>query len=176
MMSTSIIDFWFAPETKAQWFIQDNDFDDLVFSKYYSFLRIHERITWEDTPESFLGNIIMLDQFSRSMFRGSIKAIEHDPLAMSAAVTAISRGYHLGLTREEAVFMLMPLMHNERMLSQEQSVLLYTELGHTVALKEAKRNYEIISRFNRFPHLNNLIGRRSTVDELDFLLNEHQEF
>ncbi len=141
---------------------------------------------WLNTPEGYLAMIILLDQLSRSMYRGSAKSFSQDETALQLAV----RGVDLGMDRElrpvERVFFYMPFEHAESAKMQERSISLFTRLvvaaadGDKAKFKEylnfAVKHADVIKRFNRFPHRNQILGRGSTDEEMAFLTQPGSAF
>ena len=166
-----IIDFWFA--NKAKWFAKDPNFDLEIKEKFLAVfdLGISGHLKhWELNPSSMLALIIVLDQFSRNMFRDSAKAFSADELACSLAKKAVQLGFDQLLDNDEQrKFLYMPFMHSESVADQALSVALFSKMNDNETLKYAKAHQDIIDRFGRFPHRNQLLGRVSSTQELEFL-------
>lgn len=111
----------------------------------------------------------MLDQFSRQLFRGRAEAFATDGKALALAQEAVAGGHHNFLMPAERSFVLMPLMHAESLLVQQESVRLFTALGYEGHEKFARGHFELIQRFGRFPARNAALGRTSTAEELAYL-------
>jgi uncharacterized protein (DUF924 family) len=168
-----VIQFWFAELTEAHWFARDDELDARIRDR---FLALHEQIVLSDgidvdTPRPLLAAVIVVDQFSRNMFRGTPRAFAADPLARRLSRQAIARGLDLSMTREQRHFVYLPFEHSEDREDQALSVDLIGQLGHTEWTRHALAHRSIIDRFGRFPHRNAILGRTSTPDEL-LLLNE----
>lgn len=157
-----ILDFWFS-QSPERWWKVDPAFDLEI--------RDHFLTRWEEErenlPEHFLGDpdtalagIILFDQFPRNMFRGHADQFSTDPLALAIARGAIERGYDDGMASARRGFLYLPFEHSESLADQRQSLLLYTALGDANLLGYARKHYEIIAKFGRFPHRNVMLGRK----------------
>ena len=165
-----IINFWFAEVNKKKWFMKDPNFDKLITEK---FLPVYEQISrgvldsWKNTPEGILALIIVLDQFSRNMFRGQKKSFDTDAQALLLAKQAIATKMDKRLPAFYQKFIYMPFIHSEALQDQNLSLQLFVSDPETYGY--AIKHREIIEKFGRFPHRNNLLGRQSTPEELHFL-------
>jgi uncharacterized protein (DUF924 family) len=138
-----------------------------------------ELASWADGPRRRLSLIILLDQFPRSVFRGTPRAFAHDPEALALTLSGMQSAADAALTVVERIFFYLPLQHAERPEVQEESVAAYRRLlteapeplqGHfAAALRSAENHHEIIERFGRFPHRNRALGRECTPAELQWL-------
>ncbi len=179
MTPADILDFWFSDEAVPLHFRVMPEFDAAVSRRFCS---LHERAakgrlaSWTATSQGALGLIILLDQFSRNMFRQTPRAFATDAQACEISRKAIKAGFDKLLLRDHAVFMYMPFMHSEDLSTQEVSVDLYTGLGVAESLRFAKAHRDIIARFGRFPHRNNILNRESTVSEAEFLRQPNSSF
>jgi len=174
-----IVDFWRAAGTE-RWFAPDAAFDETCRER---FLLTHEAAArgdlneWELTPEGALAVVLLLDQFPRNMFRAGMKdaarAFATDPLALSAAKEAIERGYDRAMLPEEKLFMYLPFQHSEVLADQARACELCRPLEGFPQTFDVYRyalaHREIIARFGRFPHRNEILGRASTPEEVEFL-------
>jgi uncharacterized protein (DUF924 family) len=176
-----VLGFWFGAgaargKARSQWFRKDAAFDAEIGSR---FLALHasaalgEREAWRAAPESMLALVIVLDQFSRNLYRGDARAFAQDAHALDCAREALARGDDAGLAPVERQFLYMPFEHSEDLREQDRCVDLMRALE---AFPEARglaryaeRHREIIRRFGRFPHRNAALGRASTADEIEFL-------
>jgi uncharacterized protein (DUF924 family) len=171
-----VLAFWFAdPE---RWWKKDPAFDAEIRNRFLSLHNAIERDgreDWLETPRGALSYVIVLDQFSRNMFRGSARMFESDTRALAAARRALDRGFDRSLSREERMFLYMPFMHSEDIADQDRCVGLFAS-----ALQEwvryAEQHRDIVRRFGRFPHRNALLGRQSTSEELKFLKQPGSSF
>jgi uncharacterized protein (DUF924 family) len=138
-----------------------------------------ELASWADGPRRRLSLIILLDQFPRSVFRGTPRAFAHDPQALALTLSGMQSAADAALTVVERIFFYMPLQHAEQPEVQEESVAAFRRLlteapeplrGHFAsALRSAENHHEIIERFGRFPHRNRALGRECSPSELEWL-------
>lgn len=169
--------FWFVDHTGEDWFGGKPEFDEKLadlFAATHPLVARGEAYTWRDTPEGCLSEIIVLDQFSRQLFRGAAKAFAQDPMALALAQQAVAAGHDRALNKGERVFLYLPYMHSESPLIHEEAVRLYSELGDEDTLDFEKRHFEVIKRFGRFPKRNAALGRESTAEEIAYM-NETSE-
>jgi uncharacterized protein (DUF924 family) len=171
MWFDDVLHFWFAELRTDDWFIKSDEIDRRCRDR---FIDLHERLQQGSidipaTPRAYLAAVIVLDQFSRNMFRNSPRAYAYDAQALHLAQQAIERGYDRGLSTAERQFLYMPFMHSEDRAAQARSVELFAALGDAVVQKFAEEHRDIIERFGRFPHRNAVLQRASTSDELEFL-------
>ena len=166
-----VISFW-RDAGPDRWFSPDADFDRSVQER---FLETHEAAAsgqlqaWQDSPNGVLALLILLDQFPRNMFRGTPRAFATDPLALGIADRAIERGFDRKVDAKLRSFFYLPFMHSEKLADQERCLALYQELGDAESTKFAEIHLDAIRRFGRFPHRNEILGRRSTPDEIAYL-------
>jgi uncharacterized protein (DUF924 family) len=174
-----VLTFWFAETRPDQWFKKDPAFDAGIRER---FLALHEDLARREAQDlvadvhTALAAVIVLDQFSRNMFRDTPRAFAADPQARAVAEAAIGRGLDRGLTKDERVFLYLPFEHAEDRAVQARSVALVASLGDPELTKWAEAHHAIIERFGRFPHRNNVLGRASTVDEAEFLKQPGSSF
>jgi len=174
-----ILGFWFEECTDKERFGKDPAFDAEIRRRFGALVEaaMEGGLTdWCDSPEGTLAYIILLDQFTRNIFRNSPKAFAADHLARAAAVRAIDAGLDAGLENERRVFLYLPLEHSENLEDQERSVALFKALGDAEKTDYAVRHRDIIQRFGRFPHRNDVLGRESTDAELAFLKEPGSSF
>jgi uncharacterized protein (DUF924 family) len=164
----ALLDFWFGQDRKA-WFEKNPVFDEEIRAR---FLALYEKAIaggldqWRHEAKSCLALVILLDQFPRNMFRGTARAFEADALALAAARAIVDRGWDQAMSEDERSFAWLPFEHSESLADQETSLRLFA--GHA-NLEWARRHWEIIRRFGRFPHRNAILGRESTPEETEFL-------
>lgn len=167
-----VLNFWFHEAGSEKWFVKDANFDREIENK---FLTLHKHAAagelweWRESSHGRLAEIIILDQFSRNIFREDYRAFENDKMALVLAQEAIMDAKFRLLSTEEKSFVYMPFMHSESLKIQEQSLKLFEEKGLELNYKFAKEHYEIIKRFGRYPHRNKILNRPSTQEELTFL-------
>jgi uncharacterized protein (DUF924 family) len=174
-----VLCFWFEELKPAQWFTKDAELDDFILRR---FLKVHERVTAAaegellTAPRTALAAVIVLDQFSRNMFRGSARAFATDAKALALADKAIARGFDMLLSTNERVFLYLPFEHSENRVMQARSVALFQALGDPKQMRYAEAHKAIIDRFGRFPHRNAILGRTSTAAEEAFLKEPGSRF
>jgi uncharacterized protein (DUF924 family) len=174
----TVLKFWFNQLTPAQWWKKDIALDQLIISKF-SFTHQQavagELSSWRKTALGRLAEIIVLDQFSRNMFRGTPQSFMYDGMALILAQESISQGFDQELSTVEQSFLYMPFMHSESLQIHQEALLLFSEPGLVDSLDFEKQHFEIIKRFGRYPHRNKILGRSSTALEKQFL-TEHSGF
>jgi uncharacterized protein (DUF924 family) len=163
-----VLRFWFAELGEAHWFATRADVDAQIRDR---FLALHERLATDDglaamTPRTLLASVIVLDQFSRNLYRGTPRAYAADPLARRLSRTAVSQGFDVGLTKLERMFLYLPFEHSESREDQALAVELISRLGDEEWTRYAMEHKAIIDRFGRFPHRNAMLGRPSSAEEL----------
>jgi uncharacterized protein (DUF924 family) len=175
--ATDVLAFWFEELRPEDWFETNDAVDETIrarFAKLHAALLEAAPSMSFDDPNSALAAIIVLDQFSRNMFRGEPKAFATDSLALFVARHAIEQEYDAAVPEQWRHFFYMPFMHSETVSDQEHCVALFAALpGDSV--KYAIEHRDIIARFGRFPHRNKVLGRTATVAEQAFLA-EHKGF
>lgn len=181
MQSTEkeIIAFWFEEIDQSYWFKKDKNFDELVYDR---FIEIYKRVfsgntvQWRTTPEGKLAEIIVLDQFSRNMFRDRPEAFAADALALQLAQEAVQSGDDQKLALQKKSFIYMPYMHSEDLKIHNEAVKLFSQKGLERALDFEIRHKKIIEQFGRYPHRNKILGRISTAEEIEFLTKDGSGF
>lgn len=169
--AADIVEFW-QKAGPDRWFEKDVAFDEEVRRR---FLTTHEAAAagklavWENSAQGALALLILLDQFSRNMFRGETRAFAADPLALSITARAIMRGFDAQVPSELRQFFYLPFVHSEILNDQEHALALYRAAGDADGLKWAQVHVDIIRRFGRFPHRNKVLGRSTTPEEQAFL-------
>jgi len=167
-----VLRFWFEETKPKQWFEKDEAFDAEVRRR---FLAQHEALSARPNEallsdaRTALAGIIVFDQMSRNMFRGSPRAFATDEKALGLAVAAIDKGFDFGLTKDERMFCYLPFEHAEDGQAQARCVALMSGLGDPELTNWAEAHKAVIDRFGRFPHRNAILGRPSTPDEIEFL-------
>lgn len=174
-----ILDFWFSPETQPNWFAKSDQFDQSLKEKFGDILEQASRAelwSWRKNADGRLAEIIVLDQFSRNIFRDTPRAFAQDSLALALAQEAISQDLDKQLSPEQRSFLYMPFMHSESKLIHEFALKLFQRLGNPENLKYEIKHKIIIDRFGRYPHRNQILGRESTEEELSFLTQPDSSF
>ena len=168
---SDVLDFWFLEIPKADWFRRNDALDIVIRKRFHS---LHDMLMSGDLPDGAgeretLAMIIVFDQFSRNMFRGTAKAFATDGLALQLSRAMVDGGIDTGLSKNERLFVYLPLEHSEDLADQQRSVTLFQALEDDELLKYAVAHHDVIARFGRFPHRNDILGRRSTPEEIEFL-------
>jgi uncharacterized protein (DUF924 family) len=169
--AAQVLHFWFEELQPEAWFRKDERVDAAIRERFGALHEQLARIRPEQltTPLESLAAVIVLDQFPRNVFRGSPRAFATDALALSIAQHAIANGVDLQLTQQQRLFLYMPFQHSEDRAVQARSIELFEQLGIAENLDYAQRHKDIIDRFGRFPHRNEVLGRRSTTEEMQFV-------
>ncbi len=171
-MLNEVLDFWFSELSPAQWFAKDEELDKEISAR---FLQLHtsashcELVHWRRSAEGRLAEIIVLDQFSRNIFRDTPQAFSQDPLALVLAQEAISLGCDNLLSDQQKAFLYMPYMHSESKFIHELAVELFSKEGLEGNLDFELKHKVIIDKFGRYPHRNEILARESTAEEIEFL-------
>lgn len=179
MQAQDILDFWFDPNHRSLWFAKSDAFDYKIREQFQI---IHQQAiqaelwSWRKTPEGRLAEIIVLDQFSRNIYRDQAQAFAYDSLALALAQEAISLQLDAQLSPEQRSFLYVPFMHSESKLMHEYALKLFQRLGNEINLSFEKKHKIIIDRFGRYPHRNEILGRTSTAEELEFLTQPNSSF
>lgn len=175
----AVLKFWFVECTPEMWFKKDLNFDQTLKNR---FLNLHQQASqgelfqWRMTAQGRLAEIIILDQFSRNIFRDTPAAFANDALALVLAQEAVAIGADHKLDQREKTFIYMPYMHSESKLIHEEALRLFTRLGQQDNLDFEIKHKVIIDRFGRYPHRNDILGRESTQEELNFLKEPNSGF
>lgn len=171
-MYHEIITFWFEEIQPAQWWKKDGAFDQQInerFAPLYRQAEAGELYSWRDEPLGRLAEVIILDQFSRNMFRGEAQSFAMDGMALALSQEAIRCGADKALKPVERSFLYMPFMHSESLLIHQQSTALFNDVGIEGNISSARQHRDIIERFGRYPHRNQILWRDSTQEEMEFL-------
>lgn len=179
MNEQDILNFWFSPEHRSLWFAKSDDFDKKIrenFSDVHRQATQAELWSWRKTAEGRLAEIIVLDQFSRNIYRDQPESFAYDSLALALAQETISLQLDAQLNPEQRSFLYMPFMHSESKLIHEFALKLFQRLGNEINLNFEKKHKVIIDRFGRYPHRNTILGRVSTPEETEFLLEPNSSF
>ena len=167
-----VIDFWFHELHPHQWFEKDLEVDEEVrqrFGELHARAMKGELQAWRKTAMGRLAEIIVLDQFSRNIYRGTKQAYDSDPAALILAEELVQLGLDQELSPEQRVFAYLPFMHSESRLIHHMAMKLFTDLGHQQSVDYEVMHKNIIERFGRFPHRNEALGRESTREEKEFV-------
>ncbi|NOU49287.1 DUF924 domain-containing protein [Pseudoalteromonas sp. JBTF-M23] len=178
-MISDVLNFWFKEIDVKLWWKKDPNFDELIKKRFGTLHQSAARCElyhWRTTPQGSLAEIIILDQFSRNIYRDTPKAFENDSLALTLAQFAIAQGQNTMLPKNRRSFMYLPYMHSESQAIHTQAVELYKALGNEDNLSFELKHKAIIDRFGRYPHRNAILGRTSTSAELEFLKQPNSGF
>jgi uncharacterized protein (DUF924 family) len=185
-----VLDFWFGREDEPgygefrdEWFRKDPEFDADVterFADLYEKAAAGDLDGWRDDARSCLALVIVLDQFPRNMFRGDGRTHATDEKALEASKYAVEHALDRELPAFQRMFLYMPFMHSENVEDQRRSVELFARLadepGAPDVTSYAVGHREIVERFGRFPHRNEILGRQTTPEEAEFLKTEGSSF
>lgn len=175
----TILDFWFGELEPKQWWVKDRELDKLISDRFGA---VHEQAAacelwhWRDQPEGRLAEVIVLDQFSRNIFRDNAQAFAWDPLALALAQEAIRIGDDRRIDQDRVNFLYMPFMHSESLAIHEEAVRLFAATKKEQQIQYEKMHKDIIDRFGRYPHRNEILGRESTTEEVAFLNEPNSSF
>lgn len=179
MLWQPVIEFWFKELTPKQWWVKDEALDKTIKERFESTLieaKLRRLAEWRYQPRGRLAEIIVLDQFSRNIYRDTPDAFAADQLAQQLTLVAIEAGDDRSLTQQERLFIYMPLMHSEDPEIHEIAIEVFTSLGLEENLDYERQHKAIIDRFGRYPHRNAILGRESTPEELEFLKQPGSSF
>lgn len=180
MKPETVLVFWFKELEQKQWFVKDISLDNHIterFSDFHAAAHAGELYHWRKTAHGRLAEIIVLDQFSRNMFRDDPRAFASDPVALILAQEAVAIGADKKLINPfERAFLYMPYMHSESEKIHELALDLFDQPGLENNYDFEIKHKKIIDRFGRYPHRNEILGRTSTPDELAFLEEPNSSF
>lgn len=174
---TNILHFWFREIPESKWWKKDPDFDELIRRRY---AKVHRAATqgelhpWRQTPEGSLAEILILDQFSRQIYRDQALAFAYDGIALCLAQEMRSKGWDQKLTDSQKLFCYLPFMHSESKVIHQQAIEIFKEYGKSIDFEQ--RHADIIFKFGRYPHRNQALGRKSTPAEIEFLKTPGSSF
>jgi len=164
----AVLAFWFGEVGKERWWAKDAELDAAIKARFGA---LREAVMasrargWRDDPDALLAAIILCDQFSRNIHRGSRKAFEADALARELTMLALEQGWDEALTIERRQFLLMPLQHSENLADQQRALAEFAALGDSEVAHYAQLHHDQIARFGRFPGRNAALGRRTSEAE-----------
>jgi uncharacterized protein (DUF924 family) len=173
-----ILHFWFDELGEARWYAKSEHTDGQIRER---FLWLHERLVAEDGIDcamrrSLLAAVIVLDQFSRNLFRDTPRAYAADPIARRLARSAITQGFDDAMTARERLCLYLPFEHSEDRADQALAVELIAQLDNAEWTRYALAHKAIIDRFGRFPHRNAILNRHSSADEVERLQRREEWF
>ncbi len=176
MKPEEILNFWFLELETKDWWKKDTNLDNAInsrFGKYHEVAKQGELSHWRETAKGALAEIIILDQFSRNIYRDKPEAFACDDLALNCSELAVEKGQDKELSNTERSFLYMPYMHSESKEVHEKAVELFNDLPN---LDFELKHKKIIDQFGRYPHRNEILGRESTPEEIDFLKQPGSSF
>ena len=179
MQAQQILTFWFDELNPSQWWKKDESLDQTVRARFADLHQAASRgelFAWRATPNGRLAEVIVLDQFSRNMYRGKTESFSQDGMALVLAQEAVANGMAQALSHIERCFLYMPYMHSESLRIHEQAVALFALPGLEDNLRFELRHKAIIERFGRYPHRNEILGRPSSEEEIEFLNQPSSRF
>lgn len=175
----AVLDFWYHESHQPFWFTHSDQFDQTIRQHFAHTLHQAaqgELFGWRNTIHGRLAEIIVLDQFSRNLYRDTPQAFSQDGMALALAQTAVALPEFTQLNSNEQHFLLLPYMHSESALIHTQALALFKQLNNPQILDFEIKHKVIIDRFGRYPHRNVVLGRPSTPEELVFLNEPHSSF
>jgi uncharacterized protein (DUF924 family) len=191
-LTRAVLDFWFLPPDhpghgayRPEWFRKDEAFDAAIRERFGAAVdaALNGSAPVDAPDASLLATILLLDQFTRNIFRGTPQAFDGDPQALKIAESLVASGRDKNLSPWQRWFAYLPFEHSESLLEQERSAALFTALAREMrheafdsACDYALRHREVIVRFGRFPHRNAILGRESTAAEIEFLKQPGSSF
>jgi uncharacterized protein (DUF924 family) len=180
--ATDVLQFWFGEPGSAEplrprdlWFTKSDATDRLIADRFGAIVEdaiLGKHDAWAASPREALALILVLDQFTRNIFRGTPRAFAGDARALALATRLVDTARDLALAPMERWFVYMPFEHSERLVDQYESVRLFERLaadGLDAPLDWARRHFDVVARFGRFPHRNAILGRESTPEEAEYL-------
>ena len=173
----AVLHFWFEETNPDNWFSAPPSFDAEIrtrFGELLAALKPNPPDARSLGAHAHVAIVIVFDQFSRNIFRDSAGAYATDALALGYARHAVENALDALLTQSQRHFLYMPFMHSEDRLCQTHSLELFTKLGNSNVLNYARNHHDIVQRFGRFPHRNQVLGRASIPEELEFLKSSGQ--
>ncbi|WP_371372234.1 DUF924 family protein [Thalassotalea aquiviva] len=178
-MYKEIIAFWFEELEPKQWWQKDDQLDQLIqsrFAQLHTQAKAGELYTWRENAVGSLAEVIILDQFSRNIYRNKPESFASDPMALALAQVAIAKNFDAKLSAVQRSFLYMPFMHSESEKIHQQAVTLFQSLGNESSLEFELKHKVIIDRFGRYPHRNQILARKSSAQELAFLEQPNSAF
>jgi len=171
--------FWFEELEPRQWWVKDVELDAQIHERFgplHAAAAKAELFTWRISAEGRLAEIIILDQFSRNIYRDKPEAFACDPMALALAQEAVHLGLDQVLDVPQKAFLYMPYMHSESPLIHVEALRLFGQSGVEFNLEFEVKHKAIIDRFGRYPHRNNILGRASSAEEIAFLKGPDSSF
>ena len=174
-----VLAFWFDEISREQWFKKDENFDAMLSNRAGVIVSkaLNGQIDrWAETANGATALVIVLDQFTRNIFRDTPQAFSGDEMALVVTLKSINSNWFAELPNMHKHFLLMPMMHSEDILIQEKSLPLFEMYTNELTHEYAVKHRDIVAKFDRFPHRNAILGRPSTAEELEFLKHPGSSF
>jgi len=174
-----VLSFWFEETEPKKWWVADPDFDNRIRERFLPVLSQAmqgELFSWRKQPKGRLAEIIVLDQFSRNIFRNTPAAFAQDPMSLVLAQEAVDAGVQDSLSEVERGFLLMPFMHSESRQIHVLAEKLFRAFASSNSYQYELKHKAIIDRFGRYPHRNEILGRASSSEEVAFLKQPGSSF
>lgn len=171
---SDVLDYWFSEKSKQFWFASTPQIDNEIkvrFESVWEKAAEGEYSQWRETADGSVALIVILDQLPLNMFRSDPKGFQTENMAVEVALNAINNGFDEELNDEKLLFLFMPLMHSENIDHQNLQVYLFDKYNFN--LEFSKHHRDLVKKFGRFPHRNEILGRMSTMEELDYLLSDN---
>ena len=171
---SDVLDYWFSEKSKQFWFSSTPQVDNEIkvhFESVWEKAAEGEYSQWRETADGSVALIVILDQLPLNMFRSDPKGFQTENMAVEVALNAINNGFDEELNDEKLLFLFMPLMHSENIDHQNLQVYLFDKYNFN--LEFSKHHRDLVKKFGRFPHRNEILGRMSTMEELDYLLSDN---
>lgn len=174
-----ILDFWFVEHGAKDWFMGGEEFDKKIvdrFSQTHTAAHNGELFHWRTSPQNRLAEIIVLDQFTRQIYRKNPRAFACDPIALTLAQELVIRGDDQKIPEARRSFAYMPYMHCESLAVHDEAMKLFGALPGEDSQEYEIKHRNMIEKFGRYPYRNEVLGRKNTPDEDAFLNSEHDSF
>ena len=177
-MAQEILDFWFSDEVRKLWFNSTPEFDASLRERFLPLWQQASRGEldhWQENAAGCLALVILLDQFPLNMFRTEAQSFATEAQSRDVAQLAVDQGFDQALEAKQCAFLYMPFMHSETLADQQRALELFDQPGLEDNLRFARHHHDIIEKFGRFPHRNEVLGRDSSAAEIEYL-NSKQAF
>ena len=174
-----ITHFWFTEIDPKAWFEKNDDFDEILRKRFGATVQqaLDGRLAdWAETAEGAMALILLLDQFTRNIYRDTPKAFAGDTQALKLCAHCREAGFFANVAPDWRRFILMPMMHSEDIAVQDASLPLFQKYTEEHTYGYAVRHRDIVARFGRFPHRNAILGRESSPEEVTFLAEPNSSF
>ena len=174
-----VIRFWFVENGREQWFGGGPEFDAELTARFkdtHTAVAAGEAWGWRTTSEGRLAEVLVLDQFSRQIYRGDPRAFASDPMALALAQEAVAAGHDLLVDSAWRMFFYLPYMHSESLVIHEESLRLNEALGNPEGVDYERAHADVLRRFGRYPRRNEALGRESTPEEIAYIESDEDRW